>query len=271
MIIRQNNSADEWRQAIQQCPSDTVIGEFAGRDSVAAILKLLEEGDITSILPVVTFAPVEYGSVDVLEANVNLLRQQVMTRYQGKVSIEPLMYLSNQALWQVLNSSFVSILQQHFGFYTPCIGCHAYFHLMRMPLAKRLGGRVISGERESHDGRLKANQLGICLDSYQRIMAHFGVDLLIPLRQVTNGKEIEALIQWQWEEGKAQPQCLFSGNDRNKRGESLINEQLIPSYLETFLEPVCINLGHLLLENPQASLAEMKEVVIERLTMEGIL
>ncbi len=44
----------------------TVIGEFSGRDSVAAILKAFEDEDIDYILPVATFAGTEYGDFNVI-------------------------------------------------------------------------------------------------------------------------------------------------------------------------------------------------------------
>ena len=261
MMIRENHPKAEWERIIGQMPADTVIGEMAGRDSVAAILKVMEQDGVDQVLPVVTFAPVEYGETLVMEENHKLLCRQVRDRFGGKKEMGPLLYDSNQALWQVLNGVYTSEIQQRYGFYTPCIACHAYVHLMRMPIARKLGRIVISGERESHDGRVKANQLGICLDSYQRILRHFDVELLIPLRHMKDGKEVEDLIGWEWAEGKAQPQCLFSGNDRDARGQSLIEESQIPAFLSGFLEPMCRTLGSLLLENPDADLQEMKKAV----------
>lgn len=59
---------DNIYKEISALPPDTVIGEFAGRDSVAAILKALEDDSITNILPIATFAPTEYGDFEILEA-----------------------------------------------------------------------------------------------------------------------------------------------------------------------------------------------------------
>ena len=41
---------------IKELPNDVVIGEFAGRDSVAAIIKALEDESINRILPVASFS-----------------------------------------------------------------------------------------------------------------------------------------------------------------------------------------------------------------------
>lgn len=56
-------------ELIKDLPKDTVIGEFAGRDSVAAILKAMEDDSINNILPVASFAPTEYGNFEILESN----------------------------------------------------------------------------------------------------------------------------------------------------------------------------------------------------------
>ena len=54
---------------IEKLPKDTIIGEFAGRDSVAAILKAMEDSSIRNILPVASFSPTEYGNIQILESN----------------------------------------------------------------------------------------------------------------------------------------------------------------------------------------------------------
>ncbi|MDW7670160.1 MAG: hypothetical protein SCK57_10630 [Bacillota bacterium] len=260
-MIHENTLPDDLDKIMRQCPPDTVIGEFAGRDSVAAILKGMEQPEIHYVLPVVTFAPVEYGAAAVLEENYQQLLRQSARQFGEQKSIGPLIYWSSQPFWQVLNGPYMARLQRRYGFYTPCIACHAYFHLVRMPLARQLGQVIISGERESHDGRLKANQLGICLDSYQRIISHFGVDLLIPLRHIKNGSEVESLIGWEWAEGEAQPQCLFSGNERDAHGRAMVDNTRINVFLDGFLEPVCKALGTLLLEKPEATLQDLKRKI----------
>lgn len=260
-MIRESTTNEELNKILAQCPPDTIIGEFAGRDSVAAIFKALKQNDVRYILPVATFAPVEYGSASVLEENHRLLSREVALQYEDKKTVGPLIYLSNRGLWQALNSSFVGRLQHRYGFYTPCIACHAYMHLIRMPLARQFSGVLISGEREHHDNRLKVNQLNICLDSYQRILKHFEVDLWMPLRYARQSRLIEALVGWEWEEGKAQADCLFDGSEKNRDGQAMFDYARIHHYLTSFLEPACIALGTLLLKEPNISFEKLKESV----------
>jgi len=52
---------------------------------------------------------------------------------------------------------------------------------MRIPLAIRLGvGCVISGERESHSGRIKLNQTPKSIDAYINLMQSWGLSLGSP-------------------------------------------------------------------------------------------
>ena len=59
------NSINEITEGL---PKDTVVGEFAGRDSVAAIIKALEDDSIDKVLPVASFSPTEYGDFKSLES-----------------------------------------------------------------------------------------------------------------------------------------------------------------------------------------------------------
>jgi len=219
-------------------PKDTVIGEFSGRDSAAAIVKSLEQPDINNILPVASFAGVEYGNAQVLKENHEYTAKRIEELFGKEKKLFPLIFYSNPSLWSVINGRFTSLLIKKYGFYTPCIGCHAYFHILRVPMALKLGKIIISGERESHDGRIKVNQLPLCLDSYKKILSCFGVDLIMPLQYLKEGKGVEKILGSSWEEGKSQPQCFFSGNYRDLNGESMIEEKQIKKFLEEFLEPV---------------------------------
>ena len=245
-------------------PSDTVIGEFAGRDSVAAILKALEDDTINHILPIATFAPTEYGDFRILESNFNRMRNRVQAIYGDKKRIFPLVYYNNFDLWSVINGRLTDYLLKKFGFYTPCIGCHAYFHLVRIPIALKLGKRIIAGERESHDGRLKINQSAEALNSYKKIASHFAVDLLMPIRNWDNGDEVEQLIGWNWEEGEAHQTCAYNGNYSDIDGTVLYAKEKITAYLNEFLFPVCISLGNLLANNPGASKKQMLDELKKR-------
>lgn len=264
-MIRENTSIEMLQQIVEGCPAGTIIGEFAGRDSVAAIMEALKGPEVTHVLPVVTFAPTEYGSEKELEVNHIRMIEQVQQRYGEKKKIYPLVYYSSLPLWRMLNGRFVTTLQEAFGFYTPCIGCHVYFHLARIPLAAKLGGKIIAGERESHGGKIKVNQLDLCLNSYQRILKTLGIDLLLPIRFVESGEEVEKLIGWNWAAEEQQPVCLFSGNYRDSQGRAIYNLEKLNRFLSDFLEPLSIHLGKHYLENPGMTEEEMKMMVEEKM------
>ncbi|SET28521.1 hypothetical protein SAMN05660297_01915 [Natronincola peptidivorans] len=262
-MIKENTKDKEIQQILEALPKETVIGEFSGRDSVAAILKALEDNGINDILPVASFAATEYGDPTSLEENYLQMVERVKTLYGDNKKIHPLIYYSNPDLWSIINGRFVEVINRKFGFYTPCIGCHAYFHLLRVPMALKLGRKIISGERENHDGRVKVNQLGSCLDIYQEVTRHFGVELLMPLRHVDKGEEVERLIGWNWQEGDNHPDCIYSGNYRDIEGTALYDEEKVRAFLESYLLPLCIQLGELIVNKEDSSKVDMVKIIME--------
>ena len=155
---------------------ETVIGEFSGRDSVAAILKAYEDG-VDYILPIATFAGTEYGNFETIIDNYNKLKKRVESLYGDQKKLYALLEYNDEKLWHLLNGRFASVLQSKFNFYNPCIGCHLYFHVTKLKYAKGLSGRIISGERESHDGRIKVNQLHETLEAYKSVLNSLGYEL----------------------------------------------------------------------------------------------
>ncbi len=265
MIMSKNENEDIHyiSEKIKHLPKETVIGEFSGRDSVAAILKSLEQSDVKFILPVATLSPTEYGDFDSLEINFDQMVKRVNEIYGDKKKIFPLMWYSNPDLWSIMNGRFVEHINRKFGFYSPCIGCHAYFHILRVPMALDLGKRIISGERESHDGRVKINQMAITLDVYKDITDHFGVELMTPLRHMSDGDEVEKLIGWNWKEGKNHPSCAYSKNYTDTKGKVIYDIEKIESYLKDYLYETCIKLGKVLIKDQNADKSTMLEVLKE--------
>lgn len=221
----------------------TVIGEFSGRDSVAAIMKALEDPTIQYILPIATFAGTEYGDFDVLYENYERMLTIVAGRFGETKTIYPLLEYSDRDLWALMNGRLIQMNSEDYGYTSPCIGCHLYFHLTKLPFAMALSGRIISGERASHDGRIKVNQLGLSLDAYQEVIRNCGGDLLMPIRELAAGDLVEELIGWQWAEGKDHPKCVLSGNYRDKNGQALYNPEKLSAYIKERLIPLGTLIG----------------------------
>jgi len=248
-------------EILRELPPDTLIGEFSGRDSAAAIIKVMEQEEHSHLLPVASFAGTEYGDEGVLKENHEHTARRLHSLYGEKKNFYPLLFYSNPALWNIINGRFTSLVIEKYGFYTPCIGCHAYFHILRLPLALKLGKKIVSGERERHNGRLKVNQTPLCLDFYEDIISYFGAKLLLPLRHVHRGEEVEEILGWKWQEGKNHPDCVFSGNYRDLEGKTSIKKEQVQEYLEGFLKPVIIKVTAMFLENNNVSKEELlKEV-----------
>ncbi len=216
----------------------TVIGELSGRDSVAAIMKAFEDEDIKYILPVATSSGTEYGDYDVIYENFKKMKAEVKKRYGDKKIVYPLIEYNREDIFALINGRYITELIKKFEFYSPCIGCHLYFHLTKIPFANNLSKRIISGERESHDGKVKVNQLHETLEEYKKILGDAGFDLLMPLQNIKDGSEIEKLIGFKWDEGKEHPKCVLSGNYRDISGKAVYSSDLIKKLFKGYLVPV---------------------------------
>ena len=126
-------------------------------------------------------------------------------------------------------------LFRKFVFFSPCVGCHLYFHAIRIPLAKKLNcNLVIGGERESHNGKIKVNQIGAALDAYILFLEQFGIELFLPLRAVKSGKDIETIIGQHWDEGEQQLECVLSKNYREADDSVIFDKESIVRYFDEF-------------------------------------
>ncbi|BEP27934.1 hypothetical protein [Helicovermis profundi] len=241
----------------------TLVGEFSGRDSVGAILKAFESEDINYVLPIASFSGTEYGNFDEIYSNYEHLSKRVDKLYGDKKVLYPLLEYNREDIWSLMNGRFMTVLNKKYGFYSHCIGCHLYFHLIKINFAKSLSGKIISGERESHDGRLKINQLGITLDAFKKVINKFDCELIMPIRNISDGDEVEKLIGWDWKEGEDHPKCVLSGNYRDKEGHALINKVKLELFLSEYIEEVGKIIGRYLIEESKnlRKISDLKEEV----------
>jgi len=225
--------SDELINAYRQMDNLSIV-EIAGRDSVAAAVKSVEEKGFTDLLPVYAYTGTEYGAWHSVEMAVDRLAVRL-----PQVKVHPLLVAGSPDFWRALNGRYISELIARYNCFSPCPGCHLYLHAIRIPLAIMLGNiPIISGERELHSGQIKINQTGEALDFYLDVAAHFHVDLLFPLRKVEESRQIEDLLQMSWQKDQDQLECVFSGNYRMFDGAVVPSLRDVKRYFKEFLIPV---------------------------------
>ncbi len=247
--------------ALRARPRVAVV-EMAGRDSVAAALKATAEGGFSDLVPTYVYTGSEYGPWATVDEALNRLRQ----RLPQEVTLHPLLVFGSPRLWRALNGRFAGELLARHGLATFCVGCHLYLHALRLPLALALGGApIIAGERESHDGRVKINQLATSLNAYRGLTLHWAVDLLLPLRHVASGQEVEAWLGRQWPEGGEQLGCVLSGNYCDPAGRAVYRDSGLAGFLEAFALPLTRSwLAELLAEQPSDPLLLAAELLAKK-------
>lgn len=193
--------------------SKTIVAEIAGRDSIAAVIKVIGDlEDIGLVLPVVTKVPTEEYGKDTVSYALRFLRKRVSELYGNRVVILDHLEYSDNSLWHNLSIKDMGYLADKYSFYTPCTGCHLYLHIMRAKIALDYDGIVVSGERHSHDGKEKLNQTKEAIRLYEKVLEGMGVKLLTPLSNIEESSDIISLLGSEWNEGENQARCHLSGN-----------------------------------------------------------
>ena len=155
------------------------IAAVAGRDSIAAAVEAAHSGGFSAILPTSVATGTEYGSTDSVLDTVAALRELLA----GEADVLDPIRIGSPALWAALNGRFAAEIAARWRVCSPCLACHLYVHMARIPLAWSLGNApVITGERDTHDGRIKLSQTTASIDAETRVLAHAGVELLTPIR-----------------------------------------------------------------------------------------
>jgi hypothetical protein len=224
--------------ALREAPAPLVMADFAGRDSVAAVMAWLEENEVGTVLPVADVVPTRYGDWSVYEDNWARMRDQVRRRFPS-VLVAPWFVLEDVDMWRLLNGRYTGALVKAFGFFTPCLGCHLHFYAMRGVLANALGAVVLlSGEKEFHGRKRKANQTPEAVAAYAALSRDQGVDHRFPIHHVTAEAEMGRLLGDGWREGERQLSCVMSGNDQGLDGEPVMSAGQIKRYMSEFAVPV---------------------------------
>lgn len=213
------------------------VVEIAGRDSLAAAARAAKDG-YDLFLPAVAYTGTEFGDWRLPFENIEYLRRRLKAAGVGAEILEPAV-IGAPELWRLLCGRYITVLYRRFGFYTPCLGCHVYLHAVRIPLAKITGCRtIISGERESHGGVVKLNQIPAALDAYAELVRRFGLDLKMPLRRVSSEAEIDDLVGGKGRGGEGQLECVLSKNYRDVDGAVAYDEDAVRRFLSEFALPL---------------------------------
>jgi len=223
--------SDETRAEIQRA-ENVAIAEIAGRDSVAAVIRACRVRDIKAVVPTIAFTGTEYGNWKVPFEKTELMKEKLE---KEDIRVFSVIVLGSPRFWWKLCGRYTTELFKKYGYFTPCLGCHLYFHAIRIALAKLLHCTiVIGGERESHDGKVKVNQTGVALDAYSEFLKRFDLELFMPLRNVHSGKEIEDILGKNWKEGEEQLACVLSKNYQDKDGKVIFDEAALKRYYHEF-------------------------------------
>jgi len=210
------------------------IAEIAGRDSVAAAVLAVRERGFKVLLPTSVATGTEYGDERAPDHAVERLASLV----GPGVEILPPLRLGSPRLWAALNGRFAGVIAERYRLYSPCLACHLYMHLARVPLAQALGGvPVIAGEREAHGSRLKLSQTASGIDACVRVLARADVELLEPIRRVHDSESIVEIVGPGWSGGARQLCCVHSGNYGALDGSVSYDEFAYARYVHGFMEP----------------------------------
>lgn len=210
------------------------IVEIAGRDSIAAAVTAVRARGFSRLLPTSVATATEYGDPGAPSAAATHLAGLVA----GEAEVLPHVRIGSPALWAALNARFASVLAERFGIHSPCLSCHLYMHLARVPLSWALGHvPVIAGERDTHGGRIKLSQTPLGIDASIRVLASGGVELLEPVRSVRDASVIADLVGPGWHSSSRELRCVHSGNYLGLDGRVTYDEAAYGRYMRDFFEP----------------------------------
>ncbi|MFA5867996.1 MAG: hypothetical protein WC891_08620 [Actinomycetota bacterium] len=239
----------------------SAVLEIAGADAFAAAISYASTNPHTVMLPTYVHTGTEYGDFSVVGSHVDYLRRDLAERFS--VKLLDLVVSADTSLWRALNGRFMTTIRDRFGFFSPCIGCHLYLHLMRIPEARRYDcGVVVAGERTTHASGSKINQTPSLLACYQEVLGAVGLSLEFPVRDIVDRAEIKALAPWLWEEGGEQMNCVLSGNYRLTDGTPIrVPEETEKLFIDEFLLPVGKRLAQMLSAGEKDYLPAVAEVL----------
>jgi len=215
---------------------NTVIAELAGKDSIVAIIKYAKENKDSYILPTIIKVPSEESRHQELFSFYEQLQNYITTL--GSHMYTPL-FLDESTYWWSLNQPIASMIKEY-NFYSPCIACHGLLHSIRIPLAQVYSGKILTGEKLLHNGKIKINQNSIVLDIFDDLFKKYNIEVIRPIDDDANEIIDEFYNQYNIEEVKY-IKCYMSGNS-NVNHINDLKEYNINKYCYEYLIPKLDNI-----------------------------
>lgn len=206
------------------------IAELAGKDSVAAIHKFIRTHENIRIIPSIVYTRTEYGGFDSYFESLKFLKKYAI---ECGVEFEEVLELSNEKFWNIFCIKYQYQLHQKFGFYTPCIMCHLYAHLVRIPFCYQLGAEgIITGERFFHGKNVKTNQHPKTLECFQKLIDYSGLELIQPLVEVKDADEVASEIgDREIIDHANDTKCILSGNLNSYSIDEIALQKFLDEYV----------------------------------------
>lgn len=240
----------------------TYIAEIAGKDSIAAVHKMMRTQTVDCIVPTIVYTGTEYGDLSVYAKSIDYL---VGCGKQYGVAVGGTIILHDEILWNYICIRYQNQLFSRFGFFTPCIMCHLFTHLIRIPTYLEKGGMgIITGERYSHKGKMKANQQYDTMNCFRTLFDRHRIPLIQPLIDTEDTKVIdEEINDCAHISNINDTKCILSGNMSGCSLSDSVYLNQLKQYLNTFVQPVGAYLLNCYIQNRQIQY-EMLDEIIER-------
>lgn len=232
------------------------IAEIAGKDSIAATKMVIQRNRGAVIIPSIVYTRTEYGGFDSYFRSVYFLEK---VADQHNVIIKEVQSLSDERLWNILCMRYQYQIFHKFGFFAPCIMCHLFAHVLRIPLyAKHDADAIITGERFLHNTTQKVNQHPLTIECYKEIFSYVGIVLEQPLAMIANTEAVDSEIgDINIIKHANDTKCVLSGN----LDGCCVNESELKKFLDNFTKPIGIYVAEQMKDGQKIAYSELSMFV----------
>lgn len=213
------------------------IVEIAGKDSVSAAHNFIRQNEIDVIVPTIVYTRTEYGDFESYRKSIAYLSSYAKLR---NIQVANLCELHDEVLWNLLCAKYQYCISQKYGFCTPCIMCHLFAHLIRIPLYIEIcASGIITGERYSHNGSIKVNQHLLTVKCFQELFNKKGIFLIQPLLNIDELAIIEnEIIDYEDINHINDVKCILSGNMHGVNYDNDFFRNKLCEFLFGFVAPI---------------------------------